>query len=138
MVWTLRTWPGAQRGLCFSWGPTVSFGQLPSPPLPVSPLGLGALRRQQAGFPWGRVLPPCSHPLCPADLLEARRPLAHEYLGETLRVMRQVISKYPLLNTVETLTAAGSLIAKIRGQPAPGRALMTLGAPGGLPGGRDI
>ncbi|XP_034513252.1 rho GTPase-activating protein 45 isoform X5 [Ailuropoda melanoleuca] len=49
------------------------------------------------------------------DLLEARRPLAHEYLGETLRVMRQVISKYPLLNTVETLTAAGSLIAKIRG-----------------------
>ncbi|XP_017502819.2 rho GTPase-activating protein 45 isoform X3 [Manis javanica] len=48
------------------------------------------------------------------DLLEARRPLAHECLGEALRVMRQVISKYPLLNTVETLTAAGTLIAKIR------------------------
>ncbi|XP_023368390.1 rho GTPase-activating protein 45 isoform X3 [Otolemur garnettii] len=49
-----------------------------------------------------------------ADLLEARRPLAHECLGESLRVMRQIISKYPLLNTVETLTAAGTLIAKIK------------------------
>nr|XP_035141712.2 rho GTPase-activating protein 45 isoform X2 [Callithrix jacchus] len=48
------------------------------------------------------------------DLLEARRPLAHECLGEALRVMRQVISKYPLLNTVETLTAAGTLIAKVK------------------------
>ncbi|XP_066133961.1 rho GTPase-activating protein 45 isoform X1 [Saccopteryx bilineata] len=49
-----------------------------------------------------------------ADLLEARRPLAHECLGEALRVMRQIISKYPLLNTVETLTAAGTLIAKVK------------------------
>ncbi|XP_033054420.1 rho GTPase-activating protein 45 isoform X1 [Trachypithecus francoisi] len=48
------------------------------------------------------------------DLLEARRPLAHECLGEALRVMRQIISKYPLLNTVETLTAAGTLIAKVK------------------------
>ncbi|XP_005406055.1 PREDICTED: minor histocompatibility protein HA-1 isoform X2 [Chinchilla lanigera] len=48
------------------------------------------------------------------DLLEARRPLAHECLGETLRVLHQVISKYPLLNTVETLTAAGTLIAKVK------------------------
>ncbi|XP_017654657.1 rho GTPase-activating protein 45 isoform X2 [Nannospalax galili] len=48
------------------------------------------------------------------ELLEARRPLAHECLGEALRVMRQVISKYPLLNTVETLTAAGTLIAKVK------------------------
>lgn len=64
----------------------------------------------------GRLsFPPCSYPLCPADLLEARRPLAHERLGEALRVMRQVISKYPLLNTLETLTAAGTLIAKIKG-----------------------
>ncbi|CAH6779323.1 rho GTPase-activating protein 45 isoform X2 [Phodopus roborovskii] len=50
----------------------------------------------------------------PQDLLEARRPLAHECLGEALRVMRQVISRYPLLNTVETLTAAGTLIAKVK------------------------
>lgn len=57
-------------------------------------------------------------PALPADLLEARRPLAHECLGEALRVMRQVICKYPLLNTVETLTAAGTLIAKVKGQLA--------------------
>lgn len=59
-----------------------------------------------------------AHPPRPADLLEARRPLAHECLGEALRVMRQVIGKHPLLNTVETLTAAGTLIAKVKGQPA--------------------
>lgn len=29
--------------------------------------------------------------------------------------MRQVVSRYPLLSTVETLTAAGNLIAKIKG-----------------------
>lgn len=33
-------------------------------------------------------------------------------------MMRQVICKYPLLNTVETLTAAGTLIAKVKGQLA--------------------
>nr|KAF6400351.1 Rho GTPase activating protein 45 [Rousettus aegyptiacus] len=48
------------------------------------------------------------------ELMETRRPLAHEWLGEALRVMRQVIGKYPLLNTVETLTAAGTLIAKVK------------------------
>ncbi len=31
-------------------------------------------------------------------------------------VLRQVISTYPLLNTVETLTAAGTLISKVKGQ----------------------
>ncbi|XP_041695585.1 rho GTPase-activating protein 45 isoform X2 [Coregonus clupeaformis] len=46
---------------------------------------------------------------------ENRRPLAHECLGEVLRVLRQVISTYPLLNTVETLTAAGKLISKVKG-----------------------
>ncbi|XP_016418816.1 minor histocompatibility protein HA-1-like [Sinocyclocheilus rhinocerous] len=39
----------------------------------------------------------------------------HECLGEVLRVLRQVISTYPLLNTVETLTAAGTLISKVKG-----------------------
>lgn len=48
------------------------------------------------------------------DLLEARRPLAHECLGEAIRVMRQLMAKYPLLSTVETLTAAFNLIAKIK------------------------
>ncbi|XP_063003317.1 rho GTPase-activating protein 45 isoform X2 [Elgaria multicarinata webbii] len=49
------------------------------------------------------------------DGVESRRPLAHECLGETLRILRQVISKYPLLNTVETLTAAGTLISRVKG-----------------------
>ncbi|XP_069041993.1 rho GTPase-activating protein 45 isoform X2 [Lepisosteus oculatus] len=49
------------------------------------------------------------------DKQENRRPLAHECLGEVLRILRQVISKYPLLNTVETLTAAGTLISKVKG-----------------------
>ncbi|XP_067824434.1 rho GTPase-activating protein 45-like isoform X2 [Heptranchias perlo] len=46
---------------------------------------------------------------------EARRPVAHECLGEVLRILRLVINKYPLLNTVETLTAAGTLISKVKG-----------------------
>ncbi|XP_075592438.1 rho GTPase-activating protein 45 isoform X1 [Balearica regulorum gibbericeps] len=49
------------------------------------------------------------------DPQEAQRPLAHECLGETLRILRQVINKYPLLNTLETLTAAGTLISKVKG-----------------------
>uniref|UniRef100_A0A8C3Y248 Rho GTPase activating protein 45 n=1 Tax=Catharus ustulatus TaxID=91951 RepID=A0A8C3Y248_CATUS len=49
------------------------------------------------------------------DPKEPQRPLAHECLGETLRILRQVISKYPLLNTLETLTAAGTLISKVKG-----------------------
>uniref|UniRef100_A0A8C7LTQ4 Rho-GAP domain-containing protein n=1 Tax=Oncorhynchus mykiss TaxID=8022 RepID=A0A8C7LTQ4_ONCMY len=44
-----------------------------------------------------------------------RRDLAQECLGEVLRVLRQVIGAYPLLNTVETLTAAGTLISKVKG-----------------------
>ncbi|XP_028300771.1 rho GTPase-activating protein 45 isoform X2 [Gouania willdenowi] len=46
---------------------------------------------------------------------ESQRPLAHEFLGEVLRVLRQVINTYPLLNTVEILTAAGKLISKVKG-----------------------
>ncbi|NXY49425.1 HMHA1 protein, partial [Ceuthmochares aereus] len=49
------------------------------------------------------------------DHKEPQRPLAHECLGETLRILRQVINKYPLLNTLETLTAAGTLISKVKG-----------------------
>ncbi|CAH2292985.1 minor histocompatibility HA-1 isoform X1 [Pelobates cultripes] len=49
------------------------------------------------------------------EVKETRRPQAHECLGEALRLLRQVISKYPLLNTVETLTAAGTLISKVKG-----------------------
>ena len=110
--------------------------QRPAPPASasVSPPGRGG-RLALAG---------CSLPLtapCPAELLEARRGLAHECLGEVLRVMRQIITKYPLLNTMETLTAAGTLIARIRGQREAGRASWRKGplegvwrARGNLPG----
>ncbi|KAM6219698.1 rho GTPase-activating protein 45 [Rhynchocyon petersi] len=54
------------------------------------------------------------HVLC-EDLLEDRRPLALESLNEALRVMRQVMYKHPLLNTVETLRAAGNLINRVKG-----------------------
>ncbi|KAL0966368.1 hypothetical protein UPYG_G00294440 [Umbra pygmaea] len=40
---------------------------------------------------------------------------AQESLGEVLRVLRHVIGAYPLLNTVEILTAAGTLISKVKG-----------------------
>lgn len=56
------------------------------------------------------------HPPSLADPKEPQRPLAHEGLGETLRILRQVINKYPLLNTLETLTAAGTLISKVKGE----------------------
>lgn len=81
-----------------------------------------------------------------ADPKEPQRPLAHECLGETLRILRQVINKYPLLNTLETLTAAGTLISKVKGEamglgalsrspPAPYRDVRGPGTPwGGLPG----
>ncbi|XP_026526781.1 rho GTPase-activating protein 45 isoform X2 [Notechis scutatus] len=46
---------------------------------------------------------------------ESRRSFAHECLGEALRILRQIISKYPLLNTLETLTAAGTLISRVKG-----------------------
>ncbi|KAI5621458.1 rho GTPase-activating protein 45 isoform X5 [Silurus asotus] len=49
------------------------------------------------------------------DKQENHRPLAHECLGEVLRILRQIINMYPLLNTVETLTAAGKLISQVKG-----------------------
>lgn len=55
-------------------------------------------------------------PAPPLPGKESQRPVAHECLGEVLRVLRQVINTYPLLNTVEILTAAGKLISKVKGQ----------------------
>uniref|UniRef100_A0A3Q4I7L6 Rho GTPase-activating protein 29/45 N-terminal domain-containing protein n=1 Tax=Neolamprologus brichardi TaxID=32507 RepID=A0A3Q4I7L6_NEOBR len=49
-----------------------------------------------------------------ASAAESQRPVAHECLGEVLRILRQVINTYPLLNTVEILTAAGKLISKVK------------------------
>lgn len=41
--------------------------------------------------------------------------VVHERLGELLRVLRCVIAKHPTLNSVDILTAAGTLIAKVKG-----------------------
>ncbi|XP_059391011.1 rho GTPase-activating protein 29-like isoform X3 [Carassius carassius] len=41
--------------------------------------------------------------------------LVHERLGELLRVLKAVISKHHSLNSVEILSAAGTLIAKVKG-----------------------
>lgn len=58
--------------------------------------------------------------------------MAHECLGEVLRVLRQVINTYPLLNTVEILTAAGKLISKVKGQSTPVATLLYLVVMDGL------
>lgn len=100
--------------------PQRASGSCPPPPLPQLPhVGQefgGQAGRLSLGPAAPSLLTPA--PALSAELMETRRPLAHEWLGEALRVMRQVIGKYPLLNTVETLTAAGTLIAKVKGQPA--------------------
>nr|XP_021329483.1 rho GTPase-activating protein 29 isoform X5 [Danio rerio] len=42
--------------------------------------------------------------------------VVHERLGELLRVLKAVISKHHSLNSVEILSAAGTLIAKVKGK----------------------
>ncbi|KAJ7308297.1 hypothetical protein JRQ81_008828 [Phrynocephalus forsythii] len=49
------------------------------------------------------------------DGAESRRSVAHECLGESLRTLRQIFGHYPLLKTLETLTAAGTLISRVKG-----------------------
>uniref|UniRef100_A0A8C4H4D5 Rho GTPase activating protein 45b n=1 Tax=Dicentrarchus labrax TaxID=13489 RepID=A0A8C4H4D5_DICLA len=70
---------------------------------------------------WHPVMVPSPRPITSSSFLlshpgkrESQRPVAHECLGEVLRVLRQVINTYPLLNTVEILTAAGKLISKVK------------------------
>lgn len=105
--------------------------------------GRGRERGTRAGGQQGGS---ASTPPSLADPKESQRPQAHECLGEALRVLRQVINKYPLLNTLETLTAAGTLISKVKGEPrglrAPAPSLLPwvgMGGPGepiwGLPHG---
>lgn len=93
------------RGICCIWemaGPCLGGTQ-----------DRDAEQRHRAGI-WHKDA--ASQPPSLADPKEPQRPLAHECLGETLRILRQVISKYPLLNTLETLTAAGTLISKVKGE----------------------
>ncbi|XP_049336829.1 rho GTPase-activating protein 29 isoform X1 [Astyanax mexicanus] len=41
--------------------------------------------------------------------------VVHERLGELLRVLKSVIGKHPTLNSVDILSAAGTVIAKVKG-----------------------
>lgn len=42
--------------------------------------------------------------------------LAHERLGELLRVLKLVISKHQSLNSVDILSATGTVISKVKGK----------------------
>lgn len=42
--------------------------------------------------------------------------VVHERLGELLRVLKAIISKHPSLNSVDLLSAAGTVIAKVKGK----------------------
>ncbi|XP_078657671.1 rho GTPase-activating protein 45-like isoform X4 [Branchiostoma floridae x Branchiostoma belcheri] len=46
---------------------------------------------------------------------DTRRVAAHERLGEVLCILKSVLGKYPPLHSTEILTAAGTLISKIKG-----------------------
>lgn len=114
-MWDTRIWP------CQSWealrpGGFSASGRWQVPAWEVNRGGTqdrDAEQRHRAGT-WDKDA--ASQPPSLADPKEPQRPLAHECLGETLRILRQVISKYPLLNTLETLTAAGTLISKVKGE----------------------
>ncbi|PKU27171.1 minor histocompatibility protein ha-1 isoform x1 [Limosa lapponica baueri] len=100
--------PEAKGMGCMVWEPG---GTLPG-------MGQGVDGRLGRAGMWGRDVGqgcgPAFQPPSLSDPKEPQRPLAHECLGETLRILRQVINKYPLLNTLETLTAAGTLISKVK------------------------
>ncbi|XP_073686931.1 rho GTPase-activating protein 29 [Garra rufa] len=49
------------------------------------------------------------------DQQDCLHQVVHERLGELLRVLKAVISKHHSLNSVEILSAAGTLIAKVKG-----------------------
>lgn len=42
--------------------------------------------------------------------------IVHERLGELLRVLKAVINKHQTLNSVDILSAAGTVIAKVKGK----------------------
>lgn len=45
-----------------------------------------------------------------------RHQFVHERLGEVLRVLKAIINKHPNLYSVDVLSAAGTVIAKVRGK----------------------
>lgn len=47
---------------------------------------------------------------------ECLHQVVHERLGEVLRVLKAIINKHPNLNSVDVLSAAGTVIAKVKGK----------------------
>ena len=45
------------------------------------------------------------------------RVLAHERLGQVLRILRNILGRYPALQATELLVAAASLIQQVEGEP---------------------
>ncbi|XP_057258736.1 rho GTPase-activating protein 29 isoform X3 [Pezoporus wallicus] len=52
--------------------------------------------------------------ICSEENQDGLHQVVHERLGELLRVLKAVISKYQNLNSVEILSAAGTVIAKVK------------------------
>lgn len=50
---------------------------------------------------------------------ETNRVQAHERLGEVLRILRQILEKYPVIQSTELLMAAGNMIQRVKGNRTP-------------------
>ncbi|XP_048844855.1 rho GTPase-activating protein 45-like isoform X2 [Brienomyrus brachyistius] len=105
-----------------SWGFAKGHGRVPtaqSPSLevtegaPIEVEDIPALLKDVARF--AEAVEKLKDVVVGEEKQESRRAAAHECLGEVLRNLRQIIGTYPLLNTVETLTAAGTLISRVKG-----------------------
>ncbi|XP_023653730.1 rho GTPase-activating protein 45-like isoform X2 [Paramormyrops kingsleyae] len=105
-----------------SWGFGKGHGRVPtaqSPTLevtegaPIEVEDIPALLKDVARF--AEAVEKLKDVVVGEEKQESRRAAAHECLGEVLRNLRQIIGTYPLLNTVETLTAAGTLISRVKG-----------------------
>ena len=52
--------------------------------------------------------------VCNKDKNETIRVSAHERLGEVLKAMRQILEKYPKIQSTELLMSAGNLIQQVK------------------------
>ncbi|XP_019752580.1 minor histocompatibility protein HA-1 isoform X3 [Hippocampus comes] len=109
---TLQSWVFTKGQAKGAMTPTTPSSEGPEPAA-IEVEDIPALLRDVARF--AEAVEKLKDVVVLAEGTENQRPVAHECLGEVLRVLRQVINTYPFLNTVEILTAAGKLIAKVKG-----------------------
>ncbi|XP_051930704.1 rho GTPase-activating protein 45 isoform X2 [Hippocampus zosterae] len=109
---TLQSWVFTKGQAKGAMTPTAPSSEGPEPAA-IEVEDIPALLRDVARF--AEAVEKLKDVVVLAEGTENQRPVAHECLGEVLRVLRQVINLYPFLNTVEILTAAGKLIAKVKG-----------------------